>query len=146
MINILLHSLPPMVLNGILHVLLVLSNLLVAARNAVVFDGFDVTSFVFWQLVDWSWVVVVVVYIVSLQVWRVLVGFWVLVLVIHALVLDHLEGCSSKSSSMNDWLFWDAMVHWIVQAFVDSSIVVFTSSLPIIASFLWRIASVIKLS
>ena len=90
--DIFLHPLPPMVLNGVLHVLLILGYFLIASIDAVrVFYRINV-PIIHWKLIYALRVIVVLVYVVSLKVaWvLVLVKLWVLVNVIDTLILNHL--------------------------------------------------------
>ena len=92
MTDIFLHPLPPMVLNGVLHVLLILGYFLIASIDTVrVFYRINV-PIIHWKLIYALRVIVVLVYVVSLKVaWvLVLVKLWVLVNVIDTLILNHL--------------------------------------------------------
>ena len=92
MTDIFLHPLPPMVLNGVLHVLLILGYFLIASIDAImVFYRINI-PIIHWQLINALRVIVVLVHVLSLQVaWvLVLVKLWVLVNIIDTLILNHL--------------------------------------------------------
>ena len=90
--DIFLHPLPPMVLNGVLHVLLILGYFLIASIDAaMVFYRINI-PIIHWQLINALRVIVVFVHVLSLQVtWvLVLVELWILVHVVDTLILNHL--------------------------------------------------------
>ena len=90
--DVFLHPLPPMVLNGVLHVLLILGYFLIASIDAVVVLYRINIPIIHWQLINTLRVIVVLVHVLSLQVaWvLVLVELWVLVNVVDTLILNHL--------------------------------------------------------
>lgn len=81
-----------MIFNGILHVLLILGYFLIASIDAaMVFYRINV-SIIHWKLINALRIIVVLVYVVSLQIaWvLVLVKLWILVHIVDSLILNHL--------------------------------------------------------
>jgi hypothetical protein len=81
-----------MIFNGILHVLLILGYFLIASIDAaMVFYRINV-SIIHWKLINALRIIVVFVYVVSLQIaWvLVLVKLWILVHIVDSLILNHL--------------------------------------------------------